>query len=309
MNVHRVWKFGYGSNMSQEFLRKKKALKPLDSHRTILRGFALSFPEGRGIDFVEPSFATLKRDPSSAVHGVSTMLSVEDAEKLDNQESGYKIEVCSCLLYDGKTELDVEVYVPKTPLANDHPEGCCSKRYRSVLVKGAKENNLDENWIRKLENLPVYNPSVETLSMRAALPPPSALPTMTVAELKRHNGTKEGLPVLTSSCGYIFEHKPYFKSYYGRDVTYRHVLHARGINLDANDDGGVSPFPRLSKLAPDELEYVLQYRDRFIHKSRGAVAVLAEFWQEQEEESDGLFRDNSLSKLGDIELPASDRTS
>lgn len=55
-----VWKFGYGSNMSQEFLRTKKLLKPIKFERAILKGFQLSFPEGRGVDFVEPAFATLK---------------------------------------------------------------------------------------------------------------------------------------------------------------------------------------------------------------------------------------------------------
>ena len=75
-----VWKFGYGSNMSVEFMRSKKGLNPLDSHRTILKGFTLSFPEGRGIDFVEPCFATLKRDPEGIVHGVSTLLSLDDAD-------------------------------------------------------------------------------------------------------------------------------------------------------------------------------------------------------------------------------------
>ena len=47
--------------------------------------------------------------------------------------------------------------------------------------------------------------------------------------------------------GIYFNTKP-FKVYHGRDVTYRNVLHRRGVNLDANDDGGISPFPRLSKL-------------------------------------------------------------
>ena len=75
--------------------------------------------------WVEPSFATLKRNPEADVHGVSTLFSVEDAIKLNNMEPP-NIEVCTAVLYDEKTELDVEVYLPRTPLALDHPEGCCS---------------------------------------------------------------------------------------------------------------------------------------------------------------------------------------
>ena len=72
----------------------------------------------------------------------------------------------------------------------------------------------------------------------------------------------------------------------GRDVTFRNSLQRRGINLDANDDGGVSPFPQLLELEPHVLEYCLRFRDRFIEKSGDPVAVLAEFWDEQKGMSD-----------------------
>ena len=293
-----MWKFGYGSNMSQDFLRKKKALNPLDSRRTVIRGFSLSFPEGRGIDLVEPTFATLKRQPDGEVHGVSTLLSRSDADKLDQQERTYNIEVANARVYGSGDELAVEVYVPSRPLSPDHPEGACSARYRDVLVRGAVENDLEPRWVAKLRALPTYTPSEETLGRRAALPSPSALPSMSIAELARHDGSTEGLPVLTSACGYIFEHVPIFRVYRGRDITQRNLLHHRGINLDENDDRGRSPFPRLSALSPVELEYVLQNRDRLIAKSPPPVAVLREFWEEQEAELDGVFRDNAMSRLG-----------
>ena len=55
-----VWKFGYGSNMSQEFLRTKKMLNPIKFERAILQGFQLSFPDKGADIFVEPAFANLK---------------------------------------------------------------------------------------------------------------------------------------------------------------------------------------------------------------------------------------------------------
>ena len=82
-------------------------------------------------------------------------------------------------------------------------------------------------------------------------------------------------------------------------MTFRFILQFRGINLDANDDGGKSPFPVLSKVEPPALEHALRYRDRCIHRSGdvGPVAVLKEFWEEQENEVEGLFVGNTLSKL------------
>ena len=76
-----VWKFGYGSNISPAFLREKKQLTVLDWRRCILRGFSLSFPEGRGISYVEPAFATLRRDPDGEVHGTACLFPSADALK------------------------------------------------------------------------------------------------------------------------------------------------------------------------------------------------------------------------------------
>ena len=250
--ISSVWKFGYGSNLGPEFLRRKKGLDPLDSKPSVLQGWQLSFPEGRGIDFVEPSFAALKRNPESVVHGVSTLFSIEDAVKLNNMEPP-NIGRAKARLYDSEAELDVEIYLPNTPLALDHPEGCCSERYRDILVKGAEEMALDPAWVQKLKLLPVYTPSAETLALRASVPSPSSLPSMTIAELAQHNGEHADKPHYISVCGFIFQHKEFFKVFHGRDITYRNVLHSRGINLDSNDDGGRPPFPRLSRLEPAAL--------------------------------------------------------
>ena len=292
-----VWKFGYGSNISPEFLRTKKMLNPLDSRRAVLHGFSISFPAGRGIDYVEPTFATLKRDPDGEVHGTVTLLSPEDAAALNRQEGSYAVEVHSFTVYGGG-KLDAEVYVPQKPLPATHPEGACSRRYRDILANSADAMDLDPSWVAKLRALPAYEPSVETLARRKALPSPSSLPAMSVAELKRHDGHLEPT-CYVSACGYIFEHTPIFKVYRGRDITYRSVLHVRGVNLDANDDGGVSPFPRLSELNSGELEYSRQHLDRLIAKSVGGrpVAVLREFWEEQEKDLDGVWHDNAMSKV------------
>ena len=276
-----VWKFGYGSNMSLENLRQKKGLDPKEAKQVVLKDFALSFPAGGGIDLVEPSFATLKKQTGQEVHGVAALMSVADAKNLDGQEGSYIVELHPTKTYDGET-LTVEVYVSKD-LAPDHPESCCSDRYRALLVRGAKENNLAPEWIEKLQDLPVYEPSAETLQARDSLPAPSALPAMSIEELARHDGTDKQRPIYVSSCGYIFEHTPIFKVMRGRDVTNRNVMHYRGINLRLNDDGGKSPFPRLSELGPGELEYALRYRDRFTSKCVGGkpIAVLREFWEDQ----------------------------
>ena len=294
-----VWKFGYGSNMSSEHLRNKKNLDPLASHRTVLRGYRLSFPEGFGIDFVEPAFATLVRDPDGEVHGVCTLFSAEDAQKLDKmervgQERGYVVAEADVEIYDGGGRLRAEVYEHRN-IAAGHPEGVCSTRYRDILVAGARENGLDAAWIAKLEALPTYAPSAATLARRGTLPPISSLPVMTRAELAKHDGRDKSRSILVSSCGYIFEHEPFISAFRGRDITHRNALHRRGVNLDANDDATV--MARLSDLSADEREYCLCYRDRLLARSGRPTHVLREFWEAQEREAPPLFTGNVLSKL------------
>ena len=288
-----VWKFGYGSNISPEFVRNKKNLNVLDYRRCILKGFALSFPAGRGIDYIEPCFATLRKEKDAEVHGTCLLLPSEDGLKLDRQEGAYNVESHECIIYqdddpvDEKFVLSAEVYCPRNPEPEGNPQGACSKRYRNILADGAKLMKLAPEWIEKLENLPYYSPSEETLKKRSELPiftKKPDLPEFSIAELKKYDGSDEKLPVYTAVCGYVFEDKPFFKIYWGRDVTLRQCLQRRGISLDLNDTGGIPPFPNLKELGekePEVLEYCLQQRDRMFIKAGSAVGVLKEFWEDQ----------------------------
>ena len=283
-----VWKFGYGSNISPAFLREKKQLTVLDWRRCILRGFSLSFPEGRGISYVEPAFATLRRDPDGEVHGTACLFPSADALKLDRQEQSYNVESCKVQLYSaagaaGEEEISgVEVYTAKRPEPEGFPQGCCSERYKNILVAGAVEMELEPAWIQRLRSLQVYTPSSETMEQRAALPPPSMLPQLTLAELATSD------IVYACVCGYVFDHKSIFQAHHGRDITFRVSLHRRGISMDANDtdphgrDPSTGRFPTLAEIEPTELEYAKQWLDRFRAVGGPPVGALREFWEEQQ---------------------------
>ena len=58
----------------------------------------------------------------------------------------------------------------------------------------------------------------------------------------------------------------------------------------------------MSQLDPEvlvDLEYVLQWRDRFLSKSQSKrpIAVLKEFWEEQEDSLSGIFEGNIFSQI------------
>lgn len=287
--ARNIWKFGYGSNLSPEFARSKKNLNVLDFRRCILQRFALSFPKGRGLEFVEPTFATVRKEEGACLHGTCLLLPEEDARKLDEQEASYNVEEHKFQIYnddspvDGNQFIMGEVYVPKNREPEGNPQGECSHRYKMIMVNAAKSVSLASEWVTKLENLSCYKPTPETLKKRSELPiftPKEGLPNMTIVELKTHDGSDPNKPVLISLAGYIFEDRPFFKVYWGRDYTFRMTLHFKGISMDTNDDGGVSPFPKLKEMDKDVLEYVLQQRDRNQHKGK-VVGILKEFWEDQ----------------------------
>ena len=254
-----------------------------------MKGFALSFPLGRGLDLVEPTFATLRKEPDSCVHGTCLLLPKEDCEKLDAQERSYAVEQHRFEIYgedeavEGEQFIIGEVYAPKNPEPEGNPQGACSKRYKNIMVNAARSVDLAFSWIEKLENLPFYVPNAETLEKRKELPiyePKSGLKEFTIVDLKRHDGSDDNFPVLIGFAGYVFECRPFFRVYWGRDYTFRITLHYQGISMDTNDDGGKSPFPKLKDMDSELLEYVLQNRDRN-QKIGKVVGILKEFWDDQ----------------------------
>ena len=57
----------------------------------------------------------------------------------------------------------------------------------NIILKGARQIGLDEDYIRKLEATPTYQPSEDILELRQKRPKPEDLPPITVDELASHN--------------------------------------------------------------------------------------------------------------------------
>ena len=76
----------------------------------------------------------------------------ESVEKLDKAEVGYNKEMVTLLAYAGR-KLEGFVYMPKI---NTTMEYLPSPRYLGVLCKGARQANLDPDYIERLASRPVY---------------------------------------------------------------------------------------------------------------------------------------------------------
>ena len=145
-----LWYFAYGANLDPAILIERRGIVPMASRRAILHGYQLVFDQP-GIPWLEPSFANLAPDEAGAVHGVAYRLSPEQLEELDALEGDGAYDHLD-------VSLEVEDGPPvmaKTYVTYDTEQGLLpSRRYMGLLIRGAREHGLHEEWIHRLETQP-----------------------------------------------------------------------------------------------------------------------------------------------------------
>ena len=77
--------FGYGSNMSTQYLIKRRKIIPLESQAALLKDYELIMNMG-GPNFLEPSFANIRSSKGSTVEGVIHKINELDLQKIINTE-------------------------------------------------------------------------------------------------------------------------------------------------------------------------------------------------------------------------------
>ena len=231
--------------------------------------------------WVEPGFASVERRAGSEVHGVAFLMTVGSEAQLDRAERGYNKAAVTLDAYDGR-QLAGFVYVPRQERAEQFLP---SQRYLAVLVKGAVQAGLKEEYIARLRALPAYDSRQETAVVAARVARArlaGRLPLVTVTQLAEHRTGDTWVSVL----GLVVRQTSYFASHSGRDITSRVLMQFHGIPLDDNDDRGRPPFPLVSQLSQAELEFCLCWLDHYqLGGQAGAgevVAELAEFQQQQQ---------------------------
>ena len=155
--------FGYGSNMSTQYLIKRRKIIPHESKVGILEDYQLIMNMG-GPNFLEPSFANIRNCKGVKVEGVIHKIDKKDLLKIVNTEGeDYKLVKLSVYVEGLRKTAYTLIYI--TDEAKDIPP---SKRYLKILISAAKENNLSQKYIDCLESRPsVYFPILsEIYSLR-----------------------------------------------------------------------------------------------------------------------------------------------
>ncbi|MGH8628218.1 MAG: gamma-glutamylcyclotransferase family protein [Gammaproteobacteria bacterium] len=154
-----VWYFAYGANMGTEVLVRRRGVQPLRSEAARLEGYRLVFTQA-GVPIIEPCFASIEAAPGEAVYGVLHHLAVDTAEHLDQFEGPTYERVAVSLEGSNNGLISAWTYRARHPIAGLVP----SRRYLDLIIDGAREFALPEDYIRFLESQPITHvPIVSTL--------------------------------------------------------------------------------------------------------------------------------------------------
>lgn len=137
-DIERSYYFAYGSN-----LLKKRLLERIGKFHTasvaILKGYKFIYNK-KSIDGTAK--ANLIKEPNSKVYGVCYEIDRDDLNILRNYEKGYDDRKLTVSLIDFNTDAEVNTYISQS--ITEQP---VSKDYRQIIIQGAKEWGIDQNYI------------------------------------------------------------------------------------------------------------------------------------------------------------------
>ncbi|HWP64644.1 MAG TPA: gamma-glutamylcyclotransferase family protein [Candidatus Limnocylindria bacterium] len=161
------WYFAYGSNMQSATFRGRRGIVPRRAVPARAPGWRLVLDKPPLLSMGH-SFANVVPDPAASVYGVAYEIGADDLAHVEFSEGvpfGNYVRV----------ELDLET------LSGEVLHGCTlasdkratglqpSLRYMALLVEGAIEHGLPDDWIAMLRAVPAIEESEEAKAARALL--------------------------------------------------------------------------------------------------------------------------------------------
>ena len=153
-NENCIFYFGYGANMSVEYLQNRRRVFPSQTKPCKLYGFKLIM-NMEGPNFLEPSFANIIKDKKESLEGILHRITNKELKQIINSE-GEDYAVTDILVDVDTKTIKAKTLIYKTNNKTNIPP---SKRYMKILIGAAKNNVLSQGYIQKLKEQPyVYFP-------------------------------------------------------------------------------------------------------------------------------------------------------
>jgi Gamma-glutamyl cyclotransferase, AIG2-like len=162
--------FSYGSNCYVGTMTSLRRIQFVNSTAAVLPGYKLRF-NIPGIPALEPSWACVEKCTEDNVHGVLYTLTPQDFARLSFSEGvpfGYQWRVVDVVPYQGDGDTAGRIAMSSSSdclsqaytLVSNNPwlprrDIPPSKAYRGLLIRGAKDFQMDRDYIDKLESIPV----------------------------------------------------------------------------------------------------------------------------------------------------------
>jgi sulfite reductase (NADPH) flavoprotein alpha-component len=254
------WYFGYGSNMDPTSLAAK-GVRPHSSQRAVLPDWRMVFDLGHPFPH-EGGMGNIHPDPGGLVRGVLHCCDDEHMAALDVAEGfgvGYDRQVVLVRTDDDRS-IEAVVYVGLP--ANLCAECLPTQRYINILVEGARQFELDPEYVAWLEQHPLH-----VHERRPPFRHPEGAPWFTSASLAEH-------PTYIAVGGAVFDltgcaglHAFIRNVYGGRDMTMHHLK--RLDTSDGNETMADVVHDRLSDGQRAYVnEYVHAYADAYVYVGR-----------------------------------------
>jgi len=143
LTTKRVHYFAYGSNMNSSIL-KQRHITPLSRMPAICHGYHLAFTATGYLD--NPSFASI--ESGGTCHGVLYEITYLDFIRLCFYEGvplEYTVREITVQTYSG-----IEQRTLTFQAVHYGEKDIPSKHYLDIIINGARENGLDENYIQSI---------------------------------------------------------------------------------------------------------------------------------------------------------------
>jgi hypothetical protein len=246
-------------------------------------------------EYVEPAWAAIRPSPHAELHGSAFLIPNAEADGLDRQEGGYNVLDVTFTTYNGEVVENVGLYVPKKPFVEGSSlEAIPSYRYLKLLKDGAREGNLAQHWIDKLDSSEHYitPPRVRDLTLQWIKEFHASAhkdEVWSAEKLAHHDGSDpDNFPTCMSIMQYVIQigkERWIFGSWKGHNITRRNLLQFNGKSLDANDirhdEPGYRPLPKLCDCSDEEKEYLMQSLEGQLHRGGKIVAQYEPFLADQ----------------------------
>ncbi len=148
--AQKYWYFGYGSNMNSAVFQGRRNMKPTKIERAVLKDYRLVFNQP-GIPWLEPSFANIEEAPGEYIEGVLYEITGDELMQLDKSEGNGAYDIITSNV-EGEVcgAVEAHTFATKNIALGLHP----SLRYMNLLISGAQEHGLSEEWIQMLREAP-----------------------------------------------------------------------------------------------------------------------------------------------------------